>query len=145
MSGEEFVERNQRFAVNLVMGLIAWIFSVFLFLPLTQTYTPDWAGLVSVILVAGISYYLIIAKLNSAPLIEYVSNKLTITLIDRRKLDIEDRQTHLRNVEKAVKIGLLLIVYLLYRPLLWLINPSLSGLTFIMVILYLLKILLQKT
>jgi len=141
---EKFVESNQRLAANLALGLILWVFSVFLFHPLMVTYAPDWAGFISVLLVVSLSYYLVKAKMSSGPIFEYVSNKLTVLWMDWRKLNAEERQTNSKKVEKALKTGILLLVYLLYRPLLSLINPALAGLTFVLVLVYLLKIMLEQ-
>ena len=144
MSGEEFVERNQRFTVYLAMGLILWVFSLFLFHPLIVTYAYDWAGLISVLLVVAISYYLIMAKIYSGPVFNYVSNRLTTWWINWRKLDTRKRQTHQMNTRKVLKTGTLLLVYLLYSPLLHVINRAMPGLTLILVLVYLLKIILEQ-
>ena len=139
MSSEEFVESNQKFAVNLAFGLLAWIFSVFVFLPLIRLYAAEWASLIAVLLVVDISYYLVVAKMHSSPLFEYVSNRIAGFYIGWRKLGEDSRPLVWRRTKKALGIGLILVVYLMYRPLLWVVSPVLAGIAFIMVLLMMLK------
>lgn len=139
MSSEEFVESNQKFAVNLVSGLLVWIFSVVLFLPLIIAYAMDWARLIALLLVVDVSYYLVNAVRHSGPLFEFTSNRVADYYLGWRALG-EDMRLQIRDrAEKALGIGLALVVYLMYRPLLWVVSPVLAGVAFILVLLLVIK------
>jgi len=118
---------------------LAWIFSVFVFLPLIRLYAADWASLIAVLLIVDISYYLVIAKLHSGPLFEYVSNRITSMYIGWRKLGEDSRPLVWRRTKKVLGVGVSLVVYLMYRSLLWAVSPVLAGIAFIIVLLMVLK------
>jgi len=101
MSMEKFVESNQKFAVNLVLGLIAWVFSVAVFLPVANVYAVDWVRLMAIFLLVDISYYFFKARKYSGPLFEYCSNKLTSLYMGWRKLEESDRAETWTSVRKV--------------------------------------------
>lgn len=140
----EFVESNQKVAVNLAMGLIAWVFGVVLFLPLTLVYAPDWGSLVALLLIVDIGYYLMRVKLHSGPLFEYTSRRLADIYVGWRKLDDADLPAVMARSRKVLGVGLILVVYLMYRPLLWAVSPILAGVAFIIALLFILKQLLEQ-
>ena len=125
---EEFIQSNQRFAVNLVFGLLAWLFSVFVFLPLTVIYAPDWAGLVAILLFFDVSYYALMAYLNSKPFFEYLSNRVSEWYSSWRNVDEESKPVVWRRTRKVLKVAVILVVYLMYRPILWVVSPVITGL-----------------
>ena len=86
MSTETFVESNQKFAVNLAMGLIAWLFGVMVFIPTASVYAAEWGRLIALLLVFYIGYYLLKALKNSGPLFDYFSNRVTSVYMDLRKI-----------------------------------------------------------
>ena len=138
MSMDNFVESNQKFAVNLVMGLIAWVFSVAVFLPVANVYAVDWVSLMAIFLLVDISYYLYKARKYSGPLFEYCSNKLTSLYMGWRKLEESDRAETWKSVRKVLKVFVIVVVYFMYRPLLTAVNVILPGIAVILVLLQIL-------
>ena len=135
MSMEKFVESNQKFAVNLVLGLIAWVFSVAVFLPVANVYAVDWVRLMAIFLLVNISYYFFKARKYSGPLFEYCSNKLTSLYMGWRKLEESNRAETWKSVRKFLKVFVIVVVYLMYRPLLTAVNVILPGIALILVLL----------
>ncbi len=138
MSENDFVEFNQRFAVNLVFGLIAWVFSVAVFLPVASVYAVGWDRLIGIFLLVGVSYYFFKARKNSGPLFDYCSNRLTSLYIGWRKINEESRPEVWRAVKKGLGVFVMLVVYLMYRPLLLAVSVVLPGIAFILILIQIL-------
>ena len=141
-NSNDFVEANQKFAVNIVMGLLAWIFGVSVFLPTTSVYAPDWARIVALLLIVDITYYFIKARAYSAPLFDYVSNRITSSYLGWRNISKDDRPRVWRSVKKVLGVCLSIVVYLMYKPLLMAVSIILPGIAFILVLLQILKYVL---
>ena len=144
MNSREFVESNQRFTINLMIGLVVWIFSMAAFLPITTITSPDWGKLIAIILTIDITYFLYKAKTNSKPLFEYLSNRIATNYLTWRKLDVNNLPTVRRNIKKTLSVILTVIVYLMYRPLLYAISPILAGIVFIPLLLIMIKQVIGK-
>jgi hypothetical protein len=139
-NSEKFVESNQVFAVNMVFALLAWLFSMFVFLPLAGSFVSSgMVSLVAVIMLVAVSYYFYIAACHSAPLIEHVSSKVSLWYVYWRKVEIDERPVVWRRVRKVLGIGITLVVYLAYRPLLWAVNPVFAGIGLIFVLLQIMR------
>jgi len=138
MSMEKFVESNQKFAVNLVLGLIAWVFSVAVFLPVANVYAVDWVRLMAIFLLVDISYYFFKARKYSGPLFEYCSNKLTSLYMGWRKLEESDRAETWTSVRKVLGVFVMVVVYQMYKPLLLAVSVVLPGVALILVLLQIL-------
>ena len=130
MSVKEFSDSNQVFAVNLVTGLLFWVFSYVFFIPLTLMYAPDWAMLVGVLMVIDVSYYLYKARMHSGPIFGYASEKIAAMVLSWRKDSEHDPVGILRIVSSVLSCFIGLILYLMYWPLLAAISPVLVALSF---------------
>jgi len=144
VNSREFVESNQRFTINLMIGLVVWIFSMAAFLPITTITSPDWGKLIAIILTIDITYYLYKAKTNSKPLFKYLSNRLATNYLTWRKLDANNLPTVRRNIKKTLSIILTVLIYIMYRPLLYAISPILAGIVFIPLLLIMIKQVIGK-
>ncbi len=136
MSVKEFSDSNQVFAVNLVTGLLFWVFSYVFFIPLTVQYVPDWAMLVGVLIVIDVSYYLNKARMNSGPIFGYVSEKIAARVLSWRKEGEHDPAVVLRSVMSILSSIIGLVLYLMYWPLLAAVSPVLVTMSFIVLLIH---------
>jgi hypothetical protein len=136
MSVKEFSDSNQVFAVNLVTGLLFWVFSYVFFIPLTVLYVPDWAMLVGVLMVIDVSYYLYKARMHSGPIFGYVSEKIAAVVLSWRKEAEHDPVGILRIVSSVLSGFIGLILYLMYWPLLAAVSPVLVTMSFIVLLIH---------
>jgi hypothetical protein len=143
--GDEFVRRNQGFAVDMTFALLVWLFSVFVFLPLGDLYvSPELYSLLAFIFLVVFGYYFISALRSSNPLFEYVSNRVTSWYMGWRGIDDNEKPVIWGRVKKSLKICFILVAYLGFRPLLWVINPVFAGVAFIIVLIQVFRILTNK-
>ena len=138
MSMDTFVGSNQKFAVNLAMGLIAWLFGVMVFMPTALVYAAEWGRLIALLLTAVIGIYFFKALKNSGPLFEFVSNRVTSVIMGLRKKEGEDRADVWRMVKKSMGVVVMLVVYLMMCPLLSAISVILPGIAFILILIQML-------
>ena len=138
MSADKFVESNQKFAVNLVMGLIAWLFGVTVFMPTASVYAAEWGRLIALLLLIDIGYYFMKALKNSGPIFDYFSNRVTSIYMDSRKIEDDNRAEVWRGVKKVIGVVGLLVVYLMMHPLLSAISIILPGIAFILILIQML-------
>ena len=139
-NSEKFVDSNQVFAVNMVFALLAWLFSMFVFLPLAGSFvSPMLVSLVAVIMLVAVSRYFYVAVCHSAPLIEHVSSKVSLWYVYWRKVENDERTVVGRRVRKVLGVGVTLVVYLAYRPLLGAVNPVFSGIGLIFVLIQIMR------
>ncbi len=136
MSVKMFSDSNQVFAVNLVTGLLFWVFSYVFFIPLTVQYVPDWAMLVGVLIVIDVSYYLNKARMNSGPIFGYVSEKIAARVLSWRKEGEHDPAVVLRSVMSILSSIIGLMLYLMYWPLLAAVSPVLVTMSFIVLLIH---------
>ena len=130
--------RNQKFAVNLVMGLFAWLFGVTVFMPTASVYAAEWGRLIALFLVVDIGYYLLKALKNSGPLFDYFLNRVTSIYMDSRKIEDDNRAEVWRGVKKVIGVVVMLVVYLMMYPLLSAISIILPGIAFILILIQML-------
>ena len=144
MSREEFIEKNQKFVNSLVYGLLIWIFGVAVFLPMASIYVPDWGSLIATVFIIVLTYFLFSAVKNSEPIFEYVSERLTNYYLNWRKIDSTNQGYARKIVKKTLKISLIILIYFIYRPLIWVANPVLAGLALIIIILLIITQIFSK-
>jgi hypothetical protein len=116
---------------------------VFLFLPLARIHViPELVSLISGIFVAYVSYYFFIAVSHSGPLMDHVSSRISSWIVDWKKVKKDEQPIVWRRVRKVLGIGITLVVYLAYRPLLWAVNPVFAGIGLLFIIYRILKLTL---
>ena len=145
MSKESFVESNQKFAVNLAFGLIAWLFGVMIFMPTALVYAEEWGRLIAVLLTVDVGYYFLKALKNSGPLFDSVSNRVTSVYIGLRKEQDQDRVRVYGRVKKVIGVVVMLVVYLMMVPLLSAISIILPGIAFILILIQMILYVLFPT
>ena len=138
MSEKEFVESNQEFVVNFLFGLIIWLWGTAVFLPISVEYGLDWYSVFAVIHLVVIVYYWGLSRRRSGPLFAYLSNKLTSVYMSWRGIDEDKRPEIWRNIQKLFSVCVLLVVYLMLRPLLLAVSVVLPGIALILVLLQIL-------
>ena len=138
----EFVEKNKSFAVNMAFALMLWLFGVMVFLPLFEMYvSPELYRVMALGLLVLFSVYFYRAAINSGPLIEYFSSKISSWIIDWQGVDEGERPDVWRRTLKIVKITLTLVSYLVFRPILWAAHPVFAGFALIITIILMITIL----
>lgn len=145
MSREDFIEKNQNFASNLLFGLLVWVFGVAVFLPMASTYVPEWGSIIAIILIVVLTYFLFSAIKSSKPFFEYFSEMVANYYYNKwRKIDNSDKEYTYKVIKKTLKISLLILLYIIYRPLLWVANPVLAGITLIIILLLIISQIFSK-
>jgi hypothetical protein len=137
MSEKEFVESNQRFVIDFLFGLIVWLFGVVVFLPVSVEYALDWQRIFALIYLVVIGYYWILAWRSSGPLFGYLSNKVTSLYMGWREIEEGKRPEVWRNIQKVLGTLVMLVVYLMLRPLMYAVSVVLPGIAFILILIQL--------
>lgn len=124
---------------SLSIAVLIWLFGVLVFLPAARRIEPIRVPLIcSLIVLIGLSIFIFSAVGGLRRLLDTASGVIAYEYRRRRKevkLSVEQLETAVRCIAYVV---VTLIIYALYWPLLASIHPSLSGLAFIPIVLWIL-------
>lgn len=138
---EEFIPD---IAVNLSTAALIWLFGVLVFLPMAVKIDPEGLPiLISLITFCAFSLFLIRGLRGLGRVLDAASDVLAYEWTRRRETKKETDLTKGR-MRLALKVGIVIIIYLLYSPLLLALHPSINGIAIILSILGIVWILLKK-
>ena len=126
-SVSEIKEALPKVAVNVFLGILVWLFSSLIFIPLANYVTLFASPLVTLISLAAFSYFWFKALLNLFKLNRAFSNVMAHRKSEKRE-EVEAYKTFYEGIGFIL---LTVITYLLLRPLLNSIHPVFNGLALI--------------
>ena len=126
------------------IALLVWLFGTLVFLPAAHRIDPTRTPLIcSLIVLIGFSFFLFGAVGGLRRLLDATSNFLACEYVKNRQKPMFSLQQSNIGISCILYVVVTIIAYALYWPLLRALHPSLAGLVFIPVFLWMLWIIFR--
>jgi len=132
-------DNSEKVVVNILAALLIWLFGNLVFVPLAASLNPETKLVTSMIFFAAFTIFII----NALPGLKKTIDALSILpfkKLVRKGFTVKESQDILRNLMYVIS-GV--ILYLLFSSFLVIFHPSVSGITLILLIIWIFAVFLK--